>query len=154
MTDYRRRQRARPRTLGDDLPERATTATEDPEFDRRFLGSWRSELLCRAWDALDKLQQSTGQPYHDVLRLRVNHPDLHSPELAALLANALGRPISAGGLRMALQRARDRFVEFLLAEVAASLKEPTQEFLEEELIDLGLMEYCRPALSRNKRRPD
>jgi RNA polymerase sigma-70 factor (ECF subfamily) len=151
MIDYRRRQRARPRTVGDDLPERAAPAPEDPEFDRRFLGSWRSELLARAWDLLEKLQQSSGQPYHDVLRLRVENPDLHSPELAAMLAKALGRPVTAGGLRMALQRSRDRFVEFLLAEVTASLNDPTEEFLQEELIDLGLMEYCRSALKRVNR---
>jgi hypothetical protein len=154
MIDYRRRQRARPRTVGHGLPERATAAAEDPEFDHRFLGSWRSELLSRAWDALATLQQSTGQPYHDVLRLRVEHPKLHSPELATLLSQVLGKPISAGGLRMALQRARDRFVEFLLAEVTASLKDPTEESLEEELIDLELMKYCRPALSRSKKRPN
>jgi RNA polymerase sigma-70 factor (ECF subfamily) len=151
MIDYRRRQRARPRTLGDGLPERASPAPEDLEFDRRFLGCWRKELLSRAWDALAKLQKSSGQPYHDVLRLRVEHPDMHSPELATLLSKDLGRPISAGGLRMALQRARDRFVQFLLAEVAASLKDPTEEHVEEELIDLGLREYCRPALKRSNR---
>jgi RNA polymerase sigma-70 factor (ECF subfamily) len=151
MIDYRRRQRVRPRNLGDDVPERAVEASGDPEFDSRFLGSWRSELLSRAWDALAKLQQSSGQPYHDVLRLRVEHPDQHSPELAALLSDKLGRPISAGGLRMALQRSRDRFVEFLLAEVAASLKDPTEVQIEEELIDVGLMEYCRPAMKRSNR---
>jgi RNA polymerase sigma-70 factor (ECF subfamily) len=151
MIDFRRRERARPRPLGDDVPERAAAAPEDLEFDRRFLGCWRSELLSRAWDALAKLQQSSGKPYHDVLRLRVEHPDLHSPELAALLSKDLGRPISAGGMRMALQRARDRFVEYLLAEVAASLKDPTDEQVEHELIDLGLIEYCRPALKRSDR---
>jgi RNA polymerase sigma-70 factor (ECF subfamily) len=148
MIDYRRRERARPQALGDALPDCAQSAADDQDFDRSFLGCWRSELLSRAWDALAKLQRSSGQPYHDVLRLRVEHPDLHSPELAVMLSESLGRPISAGGLRMALQRSRDRFVEFLLQEVTASLKAPTEEVLEQELIDLGLMEYCRPALKR------
>jgi RNA polymerase sigma-70 factor (ECF subfamily) len=153
MIDYRRRQRVRPQTLGDDLPERGEVPAEDRDFDQHFLGSWRSELLSRAWDALATLQRETHQPYYDVLRLRVDHPETHSPELAALLSESLGRPISAGGLRMALQRARDRFVEYLLEEVKASLKTPTEELVEQELIDLGLMEYCRPALKRSSRTP-
>jgi DNA-directed RNA polymerase specialized sigma24 family protein len=149
MIDHRRRGRARPRPMGDGLPEAA--APEDQDFDRRFLESWRSELLARAWEALAQLQKKTGQPYHTVLRLRVEHPELRSPEMAERLSAALGRPISAGGLRMALQRSRDRFVEFLLEEVAGSLKAPTADQLERELIDVGLFEYCRPALKRRGR---
>jgi RNA polymerase sigma factor (sigma-70 family) len=154
MIDYQRRQKVRPRTLGDDFPDAADPAhsvdpnSQDSDFDRRFLGSWRSELLARAWEALAKLQTNTRQPYHTVLRLRVEHPEMHSPELAEMLSKDLGRRISAGGLRMALQRARDRFVEFLLQEVAGSLKTPTPELLEQELIDLRLLDYCRPALKR------
>jgi RNA polymerase sigma-70 factor (ECF subfamily) len=153
MIDYRRRQRVRPRTLGDVIPEQGKPTPEDRDFDSRFLGSWRSELMARAWDALAKLQEKTGQPYYEVLRLRVEHPEMHSPELAAALTTALGRPISAGGVRMALQRSRDRFVDFLLDEVSASIKSCTPDLLEEELIDLGLMEYCRPALRRLGRTP-
>jgi RNA polymerase sigma-70 factor (ECF subfamily) len=148
MIDYRRRQRVRPRTLGDDLPELAEPEPEDTDFDRQFLGSWRSELMSRAWEALAQLQARTRQPYHSALRLRVEHPEMHSAELAALLSKDLGRQISPGGLRMALQRSRDRFVEFLLEEVAGSLKAPTPDLLEQELIDLRLLEYCRPALKR------
>ena len=150
MIDYRRRQRVRPRPLGDHFPEPAEPEGDDLEsdFDRRFLGSWRTELMSRAWEALARLQETTGQPYHTVLRLRVDHPELHSPELAELLSRALGRPVLAGGVRMALQRSRLRFVEFLLEDVARSLKAPTPDQVEEELIHLGLLEYCRPALKR------
>jgi DNA-directed RNA polymerase specialized sigma24 family protein len=146
MIDYQRRGNTRPRTLGDNLPEPA--APEDKDFDRRFLASWRAELMARAWDALARLQERTAQPYHTVLRFRVDHPEMHSPEMAERISKDLGRPISAGGLRMALQRARDRFVEFLLEEVAGSLKASAADQLEQELIDLGLFEYCRPALKR------
>jgi RNA polymerase sigma-70 factor (ECF subfamily) len=150
MIDYERRRKVRPQPFGDDLPELADpeSAAHEADFDRRFLGSWRSELMSRAWEALAKLQLSTRQPYHTVLRLRVEHPEMHSPELAEMLSKDLGRPISAGGLRMALQRSRDRFVEFLLHEVAGSLKSPTPDLLEEELIDLKLLEYCRPVLKK------
>ena len=60
--------------------------------------------MARAWVALLGLEVRTGQPYHTVLRLRVEHPELHSPELAERLSAQLGRSISAGGLRQALQR--------------------------------------------------
>jgi RNA polymerase sigma-70 factor (ECF subfamily) len=146
MVDYRRRGNVRPRPMGDHLPEPA--APEDEDHDRRFLASWRSELMSRAWAALAELQERTAQPYHTVLRLRVEHPEMHSPEMAERISAVLGRPISAGGLRMALQRSRDRFVEFLLEEVAGSLRVPGKDDLEQELIDLNLLEYCRPAMKR------
>jgi RNA polymerase sigma-70 factor (ECF subfamily) len=149
ITDDRRRRVVRPRPMGDDLPEPAAPAAEDKEFDRRFLASWRSELMARAWAALARLQDQSGQPYHTVLRLRVDHPEMRSPELAEALSERLGRPITAGGLRMALQRSRQRFVEFLLEEVTRSLGTPTLYELEEELIDLGLLEYCGPLLKRH-----
>jgi hypothetical protein len=34
----------------------------------------------------------------------------------------------------------------LLDEVLQTLREPTVETLEDELIDIGLSDYCRPAL--------
>jgi hypothetical protein len=67
--------------------------------------------------------------------------------MAERLSALLGRRVGAGGLRQTLHRARDRFVEFLLAEVVASLKDPTSEQVQEELIELGLWDYCRPAIS-------
>jgi hypothetical protein len=73
---------------------------------------------------------------------------MRSPELAEALSERLGRPITAGGLRMALQRSRQRFVEFLLEEVTRSLGAPTPDELEEELVDLGLLAYCGPVLKR------
>ena len=84
-----------------------------------------------------------------MLRLRADHPELHSPELAERLSEKLGRPINPGALRMALQRSRDRFVGFLLEDVAACLAEPTPDLLEQELIDLDLLEYCK-AFRRRK----
>jgi RNA polymerase sigma factor (sigma-70 family) len=148
MTDYRRRKHVRPRPMGDDLPEPADLAADEVDFDRRFLASWRAEMLSGAWRALEQLQEKTGQPYHTVLQLRVDHPDLSSAQLAERLSTALGRPIQAGGMRMALQRSRDRFVEFLVEEVAGGLTDPTPEQVEQELIDLGLHKYCKPAIKR------
>ncbi len=86
-----------------------------------------------------------GKPHHTVLRYRVDHPDLHSPELAAGFSEKLGKPINAGAARVLLHRARDGFAELLLDEVMQSLTEDSLDEAEEELIELDLLEYCRPA---------
>jgi RNA polymerase sigma factor (sigma-70 family) len=148
MIDHRRRGRARPRTLGDDLPDPAAPADELIDFDRQFVAGWRAELMSRAWTALAGFQEQTGQPYHTVLRLRAEHSGLRSPELAGRLSEILGRTINTGALRMALQRSRDRFVGFLMEDVAAGLTELTPDLLEQELIDLDLLEYCKRSARR------
>ena len=60
----------------------------------------------------------------------------------------LERPVTPGAFRQALQRARREFARRLVAEVRASLAEPTTQAVEEELADLELLEYCRPYLER------
>lgn len=117
-------------------------------LDQQFTESWRKELLTRAWAALADLEVQTRQPYFTILRCRVDHPDLRSPELAALLSERLGRPLSAVAVRRALQRARDRFVRYLVDEVSASLPDPSLDEIERELGELDLLSQCRPALRR------
>jgi len=117
-------------------------------FEQQFVESWRKDLLDRAWNALSELEKASGQPYHTVLRSRVDHPDLPSPELAKRLSTVLGRPLTAGAVRQALQRSRRKYVDYLLTEVLMSLNRPTQEELEEELSDLSLLDYCRPYMKR------
>ena len=85
-----------------------------------------------------------------MLRYRVDHPDLRSPELAAGLSEKLGKPINAGAVRVLLHRARDAFAELLLDEVIESLADESLDEAEEELIELDLLEYCRPALDRRR----
>ena len=120
-------------------------------FEQQFLESWRIDLLDRAWNSLAALETTTGQPYHTVLRFRVDHPALTSGQLAEQLTVTLARPLTPGAVRQALQRSRRKYVDFLLAVVLASLSCPTQDDLEEELSDLNLLNYCRPFA---KRRPD
>jgi RNA polymerase sigma-70 factor (ECF subfamily) len=68
--------------------------------------------------------------------------------MAEQLSAVLGKPQTAAGVRQALHRARDKFAELLLYEVRQSLENPTKDRLEQELADLGLLEYCKPALER------
>ena len=59
-----------------------------------------------------------------------------------------GRPFTAAGVRQTLHRAREKFAGLLLDEITHSLEDPTTEQLEQELVELGLLDYCRPALER------
>ena len=83
-----------------------------------------------------------------LLRLRVEEPGLRSPELAARLGELLGKPYTAAAARQQLHRAREKFADLLLNEVAESLQKPTVEALEQELLDVGLLDYCRPRLAQ------
>src|SRR5262249_46366256 len=113
-----------------------------------FCDAWRNDLLARTWEALAQAQPT----FHEVLRLRAAHPKMPSPQLAGHLGQALGKPCTADGVRQALRRARGWFAELLLEEVARSLESPSAEEIEQELRELDLLEYCRPALERYARR--
>jgi hypothetical protein len=53
-------------------------------------------------------------------------------------------------VRVLLHRAREAFAELLLAEVTESLTDGSLDEAEEELIELDLFDYCRPALDRRR----
>jgi RNA polymerase sigma factor (sigma-70 family) len=144
---YRRRRPVLP--LEHDVAEPASAGGAAAQFERQFLESWKNDLLGRAWSALLDLERTEGQPYHTVLRLRVDQRDLRSADLAEQLSATLGRSITAGAFRQAVQRARHRFVNYLIKEVAGSLEHPSLDQIEDELRDLELLEFCRPFLKRN-----
>jgi hypothetical protein len=121
-------------------------AQEPAEPEQAFLDSWREELLARAWKALAKLQEETGQPYYSVLRLRVEQPTLHSPEMAKHLTAALGKSLTAAAVRQLLHRSREKFAAALVEETRHSLGPAAGDQLEEELAELNLLNYCRGAL--------
>lgn len=145
-----RAQSRQPVGMGDNPIEPAVHQEPAEELDRDFLACWRDSLLAKAWEALAQLERETGQPYHTVLRIRADHADKSSEELARLLSLQLSRAINAPACRKALQRAREKFAELLLAELKGTLPDPNPEHLRQELIDLELYEYCRPLLDRNE----
>ncbi len=150
MIDYQRRRKRLPHQAGDDMPE-----PQDPignDFDESFRTSWRKELMSRAWACLQELEDNQGKPYFVVLDERSRYPKMPSHELALSISKRLGKTVDAGWVRQTLLRARARYVEFLLAEVAASLPEPTLDAVEEELADLDLLSYCAPAIERRRAR--
>jgi RNA polymerase sigma-70 factor (ECF subfamily) len=120
------------------------------KLDATFVDCWREELLARAWNGLAELERKTKQPYHTVLKHKADHPDQSSEAMAATMSQQLGKAINAPAIRKALQRAREKFADLLLDDLAASLRDSGPEALERELIDLRLYEYCRPALERKR----
>jgi RNA polymerase sigma factor (sigma-70 family) len=121
---------------------------EDLAAEEEFVRDWRRCLLDRAWRGLESHQRrSPGNLFHTVLRLAVDHPEEDSEQLAARAAERSGRPLRADAFRKQLSRARKLFAQLLIQEVAQTLEKPTPELLEEELAELGLMEYVREHLA-------
>jgi RNA polymerase sigma-70 factor (ECF subfamily) len=147
--DHCRRQAKAPESLPPGGAEAAGgVAAEVEDLDSPFLDRWREELLARAWEELAKVEAETGQPYHTVLRCKTERPEARSAQVAERLSAELGKAFTAEGIRQLLHRARGRFADLLLDEVAHSLQTTDTGKIGQELIDLGLLDYCKSALSR------
>jgi RNA polymerase sigma-70 factor (ECF subfamily) len=148
VDDYHRSRRRSPQPRPPHDPALDVAHVENEDADRAFLASWRDELLERTWQALARIQHRTGQPFYAALRLRAEQPALRSDQMAEQLAAQLGKPVTASAFRQILHRARDKFADLLVREVVQTLESFALEPLEQELIDLGLLSYCGPALAR------
>jgi RNA polymerase sigma factor (sigma-70 family) len=151
IVDYQRRKKKsyREGPMHSNIAE-PPAGDDEPADDAMFRASWRDDLLARCWDKLAEDERTSGKPHFTVLRYRVDHPDARSPELAEGLSAKLGKPINAGAVRVLLHRARDTFADLLLDEVSNSLADPSLDAAESELIELDLLDYCRPALERRR----
>lgn len=152
IVDYRRREhrRAAQKPLDPDAPDAPADWQEPLDADRAFLASWRDELLARTWNSLEAFERNTGKPCYTVLRFRLDHAGMRSPEMAQRLSEQTGKPLSAGALRTQLHRARETFAELLLDAVLDSLDDASLDAAEEELIELNLLDYCRSALQSRR----
>jgi DNA-directed RNA polymerase specialized sigma24 family protein len=154
VVDYYRRRKARPKPWLARSPELSVEPdAESADLDGPFVESWRHELINRAWATLALHQRRTNQPYYDILRLRVDHPELSSSQMAEVLSCQLDKLVAEGWVRQTLHRAREKFVDLILTEVRDSLENPSDEELEGELIDMGLLDFCRKGLKRCGRNP-
>jgi len=144
VSKYRRGRKKDLAALAPDNAALADLAAPQEDLGAEFDHDWREDLLSRAWDALADAQPTA----YAVLRFRAGHPTMPSAEMARQLAPQLNKPLSADGVRQALHRARDLFAGLLVEEVARSLEPATPDTVEEELRDLSLLDYCRPALDR------
>jgi len=151
VADYQNRCRRSPQPL-EGIVDPAASSWNEREAERQFAQSWCEELLARAWSVLSLAEQQGGQPYYSILKFRADHPEASSADLAAHVTELThpAQSYTETAVRKLLQRARARFAEVLLDEVARSLHNPNAEALEQELIDLDLLAYCRSALARRK----
>jgi RNA polymerase sigma-70 factor (ECF subfamily) len=139
VNDYFRTQSRWPRPL----PEQAQfAAAEIEEADRAFDASLREEILAQTWKSLEAKHPS----YYAVLRLRVDRPDLRSQGVADELNRQRGKHITADTVRKTMERARAKFEELLVEEVAIACNAPTNEELALELQQLDLLKYCVAAM--------
>lgn len=153
VVDFQKRQRRLHRRLEADPAEPAASVMDVAESDEQFVRNWRDDLLGKAWIALEEMERCGGPSYFSVLKFRTGHPEVSSTEFAARLTEQLRpqRPFTETGIRKTLERARARFAELLLEEVIRSLNDPSCDQLEQELIDVGLLPYCRSALERHRK---
>lgn len=121
--------------------------TEREEREQAWVATWQQSVLDMAWRALEAYQQATpGAVAYTVMRLRIEHPDDDSEQLAQRLSEETGKTYRAPATRQQLRRARLRFAQLLVEELARGLADPSPERIEEELNDLGLMGYVRDFL--------
>ena len=138
--------KARPDQMPDDITD--PPDHRDPSSDEVFLERWREELLERAWEGLEQAEQTSGQPFYTLLRLKADTPEKRSIQIANEMSGILQKPISETAVRKTLQRARERFGELLLDEVARTIGSTDRADLEAELGELDLLTYCQPAVDR------
>src|SRR5262245_59280398 len=122
VTDYHRERRAQPLPLPADIAPRDSPPDEGADSESAFLRSWPDELINRAWGALAEAKPT----YHAVLVFHAENPEMPSPRVAEQLTARLGKPFTAAHLRVTLQRAREKFAQLLLDEVAHSLEDPPE----------------------------
>lgn len=145
---YHRKKNQGPALLPEDAPEPA--APESVEEDRAFAEKWREELLAKVWEDLSKHEKETGQPFHTFMLYRTQNAKTSSSAMAEHFGKLTGKPLTAAGVRQTLHRARERFGELLIEEVARSLQTKDKEAVEQELADLGLLTYCQDAVDKWK----
>lgn len=116
--------------------------------DASFSQPWREELLTLAWIQLEELESESGSPWHTVLRAKIDNPQMKTPALADLATKKAGKPISESNYRVLVHRAREKFSDLLVEQVAHTLDSPGTHQLQEELAELELLEFCQAAAAR------
>jgi len=149
IADWRRRCQAGLRAVPVDNSRLNDVVSREPDPADMFEELWRAELLDRAWEQLQQLQDQEEQSWFcTALRFRAEHPEASSAEMAEGLGRQLGRPVTAENVRSTLRRARAKFAAALVDEVARSLESCSPEDVRGEVAELGLLPYCRPVLDQ------
>jgi DNA-directed RNA polymerase specialized sigma24 family protein len=128
-----------------DVTQLAEEVAREP--DAEWDAAWQRSLLALAWRSLQDYETSqAGSVAYTLLRLRADFPDDDIDQLGERLKERTGRELGSAAVRQQLRRARLRFAEMLVEEVAKSVDDPTPDRVAEELIETGLMPYVRDFL--------
>jgi RNA polymerase sigma-70 factor (ECF subfamily) len=107
-----------------------------------WTSDWRKCILKAAWKALDKYQErTTNNLFCTVLRVSAQYESADSPTLAKMVSEMSGQTLTPEAFRKQLSRARKRFADHIVQEVARTLIEPTLDGIKDELNCLDLMKY-------------
>lgn len=150
MDYYRKRSRKKEQPLAIDVAVHDAVAQESGDADADFSPIWQQEMLNQAWKALENIEKKTGQMHYTVLRFQSDHADLKAPQIAEQLGAKLGKTFTPESIRQTIHRGREKFAKLLLEEVEHSLDKPSLDELEQELIDLQLLPYCKRALEQRR----
>ncbi len=148
VSRYRRGETGAPRPVSiEHLEDQLAVGADDGDHEE-FTAVVRDAFLMRAWDRLQEMERTSGNPLYTVLKLRAQEPNAKSPALAEMLRHRVpdSKPISPDHVRKLLQRARQQFTDILVDEVSQTLRQPTHQDLLDELDELGLLRYCRGRL--------
>jgi RNA polymerase sigma-70 factor (ECF subfamily) len=114
-----------------------------------WTSDWRKCILKAAWKSLEKYQKrTTNNLFCTALRVSAQYPDEDSPTLAKRVSELSGQQLTPEAFRKQLSRARKRFADLIVQEVARTLAEPTLEGIKDELNCLDLMKYVKGYLPK------
>lgn len=109
-------------------------------------------LLETVFQRLDAEKQQSPPSEYDVLLYSFHHPEHDSDDMAEALTAELklAAPLKAATVRKKLQRARERFADLVVDEVAHAAPGGTEARIEDRLAELGLLDVCRKALAKRR----
>jgi RNA polymerase sigma factor (sigma-70 family) len=134
VRDYYRKLQHQPGHLDVDPP----APDEESAIDEQWRQACRDGHIAHA---LEELRQYNAE-LHAVLRLKMANPDCTAQELVLHFQDRHDQPRSAEWLGGRLFRARECLCQFLRYAIGQSLLDPTDDQVDEELADLGLLELC------------
>lgn len=121
-------------------------ATNDQQREDEWLGAWQKTVLEHALASCREDDQRSGGSVYQLLKLRMDHPDTNSDQLAELLSKKMNTSIKADNSRQMLRRARLKLAQALIDEVENGLDVDTPARVLEELAALGLLEHVKDFL--------
>lgn len=129
----------------DKVPE--FTKEENIQLDKVWTHAWRDSVLSIAWSRLEQYEKNIdGNISYTLLRLRTDQPDWSINQIAQHLSAKTDRQFNENALRQQLRRARIRFAEFVVEEIAQGLPDSNQQRVVDELINLELYESVKEYL--------